>query len=64
MSHSTLNNNGHHQTSYRTVRNNISNSNPSLDKSQNVQVEYEVAVPIIPSFRHTPYHSLWNLNQW
>lgn len=29
-----------------------------------VHVEYEVSVPIVQSFRHTPYHSLWNLNQW
>lgn len=32
--------------------------------NNNVQVEYEVSVPIVQSFRHTPYHSLWNLNQW
>lgn len=32
--------------------------------NNNVQVEYEVSVPVVQSFRHTPYHSLWNLNQW
>lgn len=32
--------------------------------NNNVQVEYEVAMPVVQSFRHTPYHSLWNLNQW
>lgn len=31
--------------------------------NNNVQVEYEM-VPVVQSFRHTPYHSLWNLNQW
>lgn len=64
-------------TAYRMQRSH-SNSNPSLEMPavmqqqlqhphhpsggppQNVHVEYEVSVP---SFRHTPYHSLWNLNQ-
>ncbi|XP_055906799.1 katanin p60 ATPase-containing subunit A-like 1 isoform X2 [Eupeodes corollae] len=36
----------------------VSNSNPALE-----HVEYEVAVPIVPSYRHTPYHSLWDLHQ-
>lgn len=36
----------------------------SPGNSNGVQVEYEVSVPIVQSFRHTPYHSLWNLNQW
>lgn len=51
---------------YRMMRN-ISNSNPSLEgkaPNDDVHVEYEVAVPIVQSFRHTPYHSLWNLNSW
>lgn len=39
------------------------NHNPSPPSNNNVQVEYEVSVPIVPSYRHTPYHSLWNLNQ-
>lgn len=39
---------------------NAANSN----NNNNIQVEYEVSVPIVQSFRHTPYHSLWNLNQW
>lgn len=39
---------------------NAANSNIN----NNVQVEYEVSVPVVQSFRHTPYHSLWNLNQW
>ena len=42
----------------------VSNSNPSLERQSDVHVEYEVAVPIVPSFRHTPYHSLWDLHQW
>lgn len=32
--------------------------------ANDVHVEYEVSVPIVPSFRHTPYHSLWNLHEW
>lgn len=36
----------------------------SANVNNNVQVEYEVSVPIVQSYRHTPYHSLWNLNQW
>lgn len=53
-------------TAYKMIRN-ISNSNPSLESNKpadDVHVEYEVSVPIVQSFRHTPYHSLWNLNQW
>lgn len=38
-----------------------SNGSPA---NNNIQVEYEVSVPVVQSFRHTPYHSLWNLNQW
>lgn len=41
----------------------IANAANSINNN-NVQVEYEVSVPIVQSFRHTPYHSLWNLNQW
>lgn len=36
----------------------------SANANNNIQVEYEVSVPVVQSFRHTPYHSLWNLNQW
>lgn len=39
------------------------NGNPTSNNN-NIQVEYEVSVPVVQSFRHTPYHSLWNLNQW
>lgn len=42
--------------------NNIINNNNN--NNNGVHVEYEVSVPIVQSFRHTPYHSLWNLNQW
>ncbi|KAH8414137.1 hypothetical protein KR222_008807 [Zaprionus bogoriensis] len=50
----------------------LTGSNPALERSalaqrpqspQNVQVEYEVAVPFVSSYRHTPYHSLWDLHQ-
>lgn len=41
---------------------NINNNNNN--NNNGVHVEYEVSVPIVQSFRHTPYHSLWNLNQW
>lgn len=40
------------------------NNNSTNTANNNVHVEYEVSVPIVQSFRHTPYHSLWNLNQW
>lgn len=43
---------------------NVSNINSAASPNNNVQVEYEVSVPVVQSFRHTPYHSLWNLNQW
>lgn len=44
----------------------IPNINPNSAPANNngIQVEYEVSVPVVQSFRHTPYHSLWNLNQW
>ncbi|XP_034115396.1 katanin p60 ATPase-containing subunit A1 isoform X1 [Drosophila albomicans] len=29
----------------------------------NLQVQYEVAVPFMSGYRHTPYHSLWDLHQ-
>lgn len=40
------------------------NINLNNNNNNNIQVEYEVSVPVVQSFRHTPYHSLWNLNQW
>lgn len=43
---------------------NNSNVSSATSTNNNVQVEYEVAVPVVQSYRHTPYHSLWNLNQW
>lgn len=52
----------------------LTSSNPVMGRSNalatrpqsppNVQVEYEVAVPFVPTYRHTPYHSLWDLHQW
>lgn len=44
-----------------TNNNGLNGNSPS--NPNNVSVEYEVSVPIIQSYRHTPYHSLWNLNQ-
>lgn len=47
--------------------NNFESAIGTLDSPGNnngIHVEYELSVPIIQSFRHTPYHSLWNLNQW
>lgn len=51
--------------------NSITSNEPPMNVSatnnnnnNGVHVEYEVSVPIVQSFRHTPYHSLWNLNQW
>lgn len=41
-----------------------SNMHSNGNANNNVQVEYEVSVPMVQSYRHTPYHSLWNLNQW
>lgn len=48
------------------ITRNMSNSNPALDRNTtDVQVEYEVSLPInFSSIRHTPYHSLWDLHQW
>lgn len=43
---------------------NAPNIHTNGNTNNNVQVEYEVSVPVVQSFRHTPYHSLWNLNQW
>lgn len=43
---------------------NASAMSSAPNPNNNVQVEYEVSVPVVQSFRHTPYHSLWNLNQW
>lgn len=47
----------------------VSNSNPALDRPLPapdipIQVEYEVAVPFVSTYRHTPYHSLWDLHEW
>lgn len=48
----------------------VSNSNPALDRpmplstAPDIHVEYEVAVPFVPTYRHTPYHSLWDLHEW
>lgn len=45
----------------------VCNSNPSLERSpptNDIHVEYEVAVPLVSTFRHTPYHSLWDLHDW
>lgn len=45
----------------------VCNSNPSLERptpTNDIHVEYEVAVPIVSTFRHTPYHSLWDLHDW
>lgn len=33
-------------------------------RSSDVQVQYEIAVPFVTSYRHTPYHSLWDIHQW
>ncbi|KAM7362676.1 katanin p60 ATPase-containing subunit A-like 1 isoform 1-T1 [Cochliomyia hominivorax] len=70
------NNNVHqHQTQTHQTNQNIylrkrsvSNSNPALDRPAPVpdipiQVEYEVSVPFVSTFRHTPYHSLWDLHE-
>lgn len=63
------NNNGNNNTIYRNSnKRSVSNSNPSLfdnnKTNSDVHVEYELSVPIIQSFRHTPYHSLWDLHHW
>lgn len=47
----------------------VSNSNPALDRPAPapdipIQVEYEVSVPFVSTYRHTPYHSLWDLHEW
>ncbi|SPP83160.1 Hypothetical predicted protein, partial [Drosophila guanche] len=50
----------------------LTSSNPALERTAlalrphsppNLQVEYEVAVPFVSAYRHTPYHSLWDLHQ-
>ncbi|KRG01679.1 uncharacterized protein Dmoj_GI10108, isoform C [Drosophila mojavensis] len=50
----------------------LASSNPALERTAlvvrpqsppNVQVEYEVAMPFMSGYRHTPYHSLWDLHQ-
>lgn len=42
------------------------NQNTILDhrRSSDIQVQYEIAVPMVTSYRHTPYHSLWDIHQW
>ncbi|XP_053969590.1 katanin p60 ATPase-containing subunit A-like 1 isoform X2 [Anastrepha ludens] len=43
----------------------VGNSSPALERPPlptDVHVEYEVAVPLMSTFRHTPYHSLWDLH--
>ncbi|XP_049303824.1 katanin p60 ATPase-containing subunit A-like 1 isoform X2 [Bactrocera dorsalis] len=43
----------------------VYNSNPSLERpmpTNDIHVEYEVAVPLLSTYRHTPYHSLWDLH--
>lgn len=62
-----------HQNPFMRQRS-LTSSNPALERSTalairpqsppNVQVEYEVAVPFVSTYRHTPYHSLWDLHQW
>lgn len=47
---------------YRMLKS-LSYSNPTLNRQPNVQVEYELSLPIDVSTRHQPYSSLWNLNQ-
>lgn len=66
-----LNNNNGTQSFMR--QRTLTSSNPALERTAlavrpqsppNVQVEYEVAVPFMSGYRHTPYHSLWDLHQW
>ncbi|XP_032592864.1 katanin p60 ATPase-containing subunit A1 isoform X2 [Drosophila grimshawi] len=65
------NNNGLQSQSFIRQRT-LNSSNPALERTTlalrpqsppNVQVEYEVAVPFMSGYRHTPYHSLWDLHQ-
>ncbi|XP_022217866.2 katanin p60 ATPase-containing subunit A1 isoform X2 [Drosophila obscura] len=60
-----------HQQPFMRQRS-LTSSNPALERTAlalrpqsppNVQVEYEVAVPFVSAYRHTPYHSLWDLHQ-
>ncbi|KPU80448.1 uncharacterized protein Dana_GF16351, isoform C [Drosophila ananassae] len=61
-----------HQNPFMRQRS-LTSSNPALERNTalairpqsppNVQVEYEVAVPFVSTYRHTPYHSLWDLHQ-
>ncbi|KRF83030.1 katanin p60 ATPase-containing subunit A1 isoform X2 [Drosophila virilis] len=67
----TLLNNNNGTQSFMRQRT-LTSSNPALERTAlavrpqsppNVQVEYEVAVPFMSGYRHTPYHSLWDLHQ-
>ncbi|KAM8705519.1 hypothetical protein ACLKA7_009903 [Drosophila subpalustris] len=74
---SNQNNNKDHGSSHSHVhpfmrQRSMTCSNPTLERNTlalrpqsppNVQVEYEVAVPFMSGYRHTPYHSLWDLHQ-
>ncbi|KAH8294859.1 hypothetical protein KR018_003756 [Drosophila ironensis] len=56
-----------------TRQRSLTSSNPALERCTalsvrpqsppNVQLKYEVAVPFVSTYRHTPYHSLWDLHQ-
>ncbi|XP_017849213.1 katanin p60 ATPase-containing subunit A1 isoform X1 [Drosophila busckii] len=68
-----LNNNNANAQSHQFMRQrSLTSSNQTLERNgltlrpqspPNVQVEYEVAMPFMPAYRHTPYHSLWDLHQ-
>lgn len=67
------NNNGNATSQTYMRQRSLTNSNHSLERMPfslrpqsppSVQVEYEMAVPIVSGYRHTPYHSLWDLHQW
>lgn len=72
-----MNGNHHHHQPHSNMSNqniylrkrSVSNSNPALDRPAPapdipIQVQYEVAVPFVSAYRHTPYHSLWDLHEW
>ncbi|KAH8312376.1 hypothetical protein KR044_010459 [Drosophila immigrans] len=68
-----LSNNNHNDTAHPFMRQrSMTCSNPTLERNAvalrpqsppNLQVQYEVAVPFMSGYRHTPYHSLWDLHQ-
>lgn len=69
----STNNNGSGSSHPFVRQRSMTCSNPTLERNAlalrpqsppNVQVEYEVAVPFVSGYRHTPYHSLWDLHQW